>query len=189
MHQLPCKTPHVWHQLTYPHTLFPAPCLSLHCQGLDEVVDRVEVLTQLVADGQDVLAQQWATSLGRDYQVQAPPASTLLATHGSFCRTRMLRWPPWGLMAGAPHGAVPAVCCHQVSFVEACVALDRLKPAARAVRQLKLGAEFPNVEALYRQRSLARLVGKRLWPVALSYAGSEVSLQVFAGRRWWQASS
>lgn len=86
-------------------------------------------------------------------------------------------------------GAVPAVCCHQVSFVEACVALDRLKPAARAVRQLKLGAEFPNVEALYRQRSLARLVGKRLWPVALSYAGSEVSLQVCAGRRWWQASS
>jgi hypothetical protein len=60
------------------------------------------------------------------------------------------------------------------------VALDRLKPAARAVRQLKLGAEFPNVEALYRQRSLARLVGKRLWPVALSYAGSEVSLQVCA---------
>jgi hypothetical protein len=30
----------------------------------------VEVLTQLVADGQDTLAQQWATSLGKDYQVR-----------------------------------------------------------------------------------------------------------------------
>lgn len=69
----------------------------------------------------------------------------------------------------------------QVSFVEVCVALDRLKPAARAVRQLQLAAEFPTVEALYRQRSLARLMNKRLWPVALSYAGSDVSLQVIAG--------
>jgi hypothetical protein len=38
-------------------------------QGLGEAVDRCELLQQLVADGQDGLAQQWATSLGRDYQV------------------------------------------------------------------------------------------------------------------------
>lgn len=62
--------------------------------------------------------------------------------------------------------------------MEACVALDRLKPAARAVRQLGLQAEFPNIEALYRQRSLARLVGKRLWSVALSFVGSDTALQV-----------
>lgn len=49
----------------------PTCCVVLRAsQGLDEVVDRVEVLTQLVADGQDTLAQQWATSLGKDYQVQ-----------------------------------------------------------------------------------------------------------------------
>lgn len=58
------------------------------------------------------------------------------------------------------------------------MALDRLKPAARAVRQLQLGAEFPNVEAMYRQRSLSRLLTKRLWSVALSYAGNDGSLQV-----------
>lgn len=69
----------------------------------------------------------------------------------------------------------------QVEFIEACVALDKLKPAARAVRQLGLQAEFPNIEALYRQRSLARLVGKRLWSVALSFVGSDAALQV--GRR------
>jgi hypothetical protein len=57
------------------------------------------------------------------------------------------------------------------------VALD-LKPAARAVRQLQLGTEFPNVEAMYRQRSLSRLLTKRLWSVALSYAGNDGSLQV-----------
>jgi hypothetical protein len=66
-------------------------------------------------------------------------------------------------------------------FVEACVAQDRLKPAARAVRVLGLTAEFPNIESLYRQRSLARLVGKRLWQVALSFVGSDVGLQV---RSW-----
>lgn len=66
----------------------------------------------------------------------------------------------------------------QVTFVEACVALDRLKPAARGVRQLGLAAEFPNVESTYRQRSLARLVSKRLWQVALSFVGSDAALQV-----------
>jgi hypothetical protein len=70
----------------------------------------------------------------------------------------------------------PAVL--QVAFVEACVTLDRLKPAARAVRQLHLAAEFPNIEGLYRQRSLSRLMSKRLWPVALSYVGNDVALQV-----------
>lgn len=84
-------------------------------------------------------------------------------------------------------GSVPRPCrptqpCDalQVEFVEACITLDRLKPAARAVRQLGLQAEFPNIEALYRQRSLARLVGKRLWSVALSFVGSDIALQVRA---------
>jgi hypothetical protein len=65
----------------------------------------------------------------------------------------------------------------QIAFVEACVALDRLKPAARAVRQLQLASEFPNIEALYKQRSLSRLMQKRLWSVALSYAGNDTMLQ------------
>jgi hypothetical protein len=43
---------------------------------------------------------------------------------------------------------------------------------------LGLTAEFPTIESLYRQRSLARLVGKRLWQVALSFVGSDVALQV-----------
>lgn len=180
------------------------PCVC-HVQGLDEIVDRVEVLTQLVADGQDNLAQHWATRLGKDYQV--------------LCKTHPPTYPPpvgqscghWACVIPlAKHASVTALCqlqlCSsisphhhvqeptatsvmprlsvacaaalQVSFVEVCVALDRLKPAARAVRQLQLAAEFPNVEALYRQRSLARLMNKHLWPVALSYAGSDASLQV-----------
>jgi hypothetical protein len=39
-------------------------------QGLDEAIDKAEVITQLVVDGQDNLAQQWVTTLGRDYQVR-----------------------------------------------------------------------------------------------------------------------
>jgi len=84
---------------------------------------------------------------------------------------------PVCVIKAQPSGA-PAVCCMQIAFVEACLALDRLKPAARAVRQLGLVPEFPNVEAMYRQRSLTRLMNKRLWPVAQSYAGNDVALQV-----------
>lgn len=34
----------------------------------------------------------------------------------------------------------------QVAFVQACIALGRLKPAAKAVRALGLQEEFPDVE-------------------------------------------
>eukprot|EP00775_Hariotina_reticulata_P004540 gene4540-4792_t len=106
--------------------------LLMQFEGLSDHVNITELLSQLVADGAENLAQDWAATLGKDYQV---------------------------------------------AFVEACVALERLKPAARAVRQLGLTAEFPNIESLYRQRSLARLVGKRLWQVALSFVGSDTPLQ------------
>jgi len=76
------------------------------------------------------------------------------------------------------HPVAAACWLLQITFVEACVAFDRLKPAARAVRQLGLSADFPNIESLYRQRSLARLVGKRLWQVALSFVGNDTALQV-----------
>lgn len=39
-------------------------------QELDEAVDKSEVLGLLVADGQEALAERWAASLGRDYQVR-----------------------------------------------------------------------------------------------------------------------
>eukprot|EP00879_Flechtneria_rotunda_P029008 GHRR01031259.1.p1 GENE.GHRR01031259.1~~GHRR01031259.1.p1 ORF type:complete len:747 (+),score=261.21 GHRR01031259.1:313-2553(+) len=109
-----------------------AVLLLMQFEGLDESIDKAEVITQLVADGQENLGQQWAQSLGKDYQVM---------------------------------------------FVEACVELNRLKAAARAVRQLGLATEFPNVDALYRQRSLSRLVNRRLWQVALSFVGNDMPLQ------------
>jgi hypothetical protein len=85
-----------------------APTLALprarsppHQQGLDARADRTDTIGELIADGQDGLAERWAASLGRDYQA---------------------------------------------AFVEACVALDKLKPAARAVRALGLQEQFPDVE-------------------------------------------
>lgn len=165
-------------------------------QGLDEVVDRVEVLTQLVADGQDTLAQQWATSLGRDYQVGVlvftvcgdAAGGARVGRSDCWTATTLHTPPPMCRCARGDHTFVHLFCLHttlsqQISFVEACVALDRLKPAARAVRQLHLAAEFPNVEALYRQRSLSRLISRRLWSVAQSYAGNDVTLQVVAVER------
>jgi len=41
-------------------------------QGLCDHVDISEILTQLVADGAENLAQDWAATLGRDYQVGLP---------------------------------------------------------------------------------------------------------------------
>lgn len=38
-------------------------------QGVDDAVDKSEVITQLINDGQENLCQQWVISLGRDYQV------------------------------------------------------------------------------------------------------------------------
>eukprot|EP00877_Chromochloris_zofingiensis_P011233 jgi/Chrzof1/6363/Cz18g05220.t1 len=106
--------------------------LLMHFEGLDDHVDKASVLGLLVSEGQESLAEKWATGLGHDFQVV---------------------------------------------FVEACVALDRLKPASHAVRALGLQAEFPDVESLYKTRSLARLLDKRLWPVALSFVGNDAALQ------------
>ena len=66
---------------------------------------------------------------------------------------------------------------YQSVYVEQCIAQDRLKSAFIAVRTFRLEDEFPNVEGLYRQKTVARLLGKRLWAVASKVVGSDVSLQ------------
>ena len=92
---------------------------------------------------------------------------------------------------------------YQSVYVEQCIAQDRLKaafiavrcvvrscthdgqirpsPSAKtafiAVRTFGLEDEFPNVEGLYRQKTVTRLLGKRLWAVASKVVGSDVALQ------------
>ncbi len=73
--------------------------------------------------------------------------------------------------------------------MEQCIALDRLKAASRAVRAFSLKADFPDVEAMYRQRTLARLVQKRLWSVAATFVGSDPALRVSHYRFCWQCCS
>ncbi|KAK9829035.1 hypothetical protein WJX72_003549 [[Myrmecia] bisecta] len=65
----------------------------------------------------------------------------------------------------------------QVAFIEHCLAFDRLKEASKAVRHLGLQQEFPDVEQMYRQRSLARLVDKGLWSVAATFVGEDEAYQ------------
>lgn len=62
--------------------------------------------------------------------------------------------------------------------MEQCIATDRLKAACRAVRHLQLSDEFPDVEALYRHRTVTRLVDKQLWSVAATIVGTDNDLQV-----------
>jgi hypothetical protein len=89
------------------------------------------------------------------------------------------------ISAKAPSPIFPFPFCPethaQVAFIEACVAGEQLKAATHAVRVLGLGEAFPNIEALYRRRSLGRLLDKRLWPVALAFVGAEQELQVGGG--------
>lgn len=66
----------------------------------------------------------------------------------------------------------------QIDFVSQAVACDRLKCAASAVRTLGLGAEFPDIEAQCKLRSVARLVLKQLWGPAAAYVGTDERLQL-----------
>jgi len=65
----------------------------------------------------------------------------------------------------------------RAAFVRACVDTDRLKAAARAVQLFGLQREFPGAERAYRERSVARMAGRRLWPVALGFVRGDRGLQ------------
>ena len=51
-------------------------------------------------------------------------------------------------------------------YVSSCLQYGHLKSAARAVRDWQLQAEFPDVEAQYKRKTLERLANKGLWGVA-----------------------
>lgn len=96
-------------------------------------LDVPRVLRQLLVDGQDALALDWAATLGHE---------------------------------------------QRVTFVRLCLELDKFKTAPRAVRQLGLSQEFPDVQHMCNTNNMERLTNKRLWPVALRLAGTDRRLQV-----------
>jgi hypothetical protein len=61
--------------------------------------------------------------------------------------------------------------------VEHCIAQDRLKAAFMAVRMFDLDDDFPNVERAYREKTVSRLLGKRLWAVASNIVGNDEGLK------------
>lgn len=87
--------------------------------------------------------------------------------------------PPLPTTTHAPaHAhALPATCI-QIQYVSNCLTYQHLKSAARAVVEWELRPEFPDVEAQYKRRTLARLAGKGLWGVAATYVGEDAALQV-----------
>lgn len=77
---------------------------------------------------------------------------------------------------------LPHICvAPQIAFIEHCIAADRLKAAVGAVRRLRLSDVFPDIEATYRQRTVARLVDKGLWQVAATFVGGDNALQARLG--------
>lgn len=72
------------------------------------------------------------------------------------------------------HHAAPTATPHR----HHCTQADRLKAAARGVRLFGLRPDFPDVEDLYRSRTVQRLVDKRLWSVAATFVEGDRRLQV-----------
>ncbi|GAB4818833.1 hypothetical protein N2152v2_005879 [Parachlorella kessleri] len=65
----------------------------------------------------------------------------------------------------------------QVAYVTSCLQYGHLKSAARAVKDLGLQQEFPDVEAAYKRKTVDKLAAKGLWGVAATYVGDDPVLQ------------
>ncbi|CAL8463132.1 g2666 [Coccomyxa elongata] len=73
-----------------------------------------------------------------------------------------------------------AQCCgHQVkvALVERCISQGKLKNALQCAQKLGLEAEFPDLERLQREDTVARLCKKQLWPQACRYVKDNPQLQ------------
>ncbi|BDA47863.1 probable exonuclease mut-7 homolog at C-terminar half [Coccomyxa sp. Obi] len=73
-----------------------------------------------------------------------------------------------------------AQCCgHQVkvALVERCISQGNLKNAVHCAKRLGLEAEFPHLERLQKEDTLARLCKKQLWPQACRYVEDNPQLQ------------
>lgn len=66
----------------------------------------------------------------------------------------------------------------QSMVVQYCLRHDKLRSACRFVEDFELQGEFPDVRALYRAQTLAKLAGKGLWGVAAGVVQGDAALQV-----------
>lgn len=65
----------------------------------------------------------------------------------------------------------------QSAYVEACMLHDRLKAASKAVKTFNLVESYPNVEEVYKKRTLEKLVNKGIWGVASNFVGENDELR------------
>lgn len=70
----------------------------------------------------------------------------------------------------------------QVLLTDTLIAQDRLKAANQAVKVFKLEATFPDVESQYHFKTVTKLIGKKLWSVAIQFAGQDQDLQTMVLR-------
>jgi hypothetical protein len=104
-------------------------CTPCCLQGLDEAVDKAEVITQLVADGQDNLAQLWVTALGRDYQVRGGTNACSHSSSSSSSRRMLMYCQSATHAAGATARQLHAVASSSgvfcaLEFVALCATLS-----------------------------------------------------------------
>ncbi len=65
----------------------------------------------------------------------------------------------------------------QVALVKHCIERGKLKNALQAAKALGLEAEFPDLERMQREDTLASLSKKQLWPQACHYVKDDRQLQ------------
>jgi hypothetical protein len=117
--------------------------------------------------------------------VPLPPVATAVATTTSTTTTSaddqidaaLTHLVDEGQEALAERWAASLPRARRAAFVRACIATDRLKAAARAVQAFGLQREFPGADRAYREKSVARMAERRLWPVALGFVRGDRGLQ------------
>lgn len=65
----------------------------------------------------------------------------------------------------------------QVALVERCISQKKLKNALHCAQRLGLDADFPDLERLQREDTVARLCKKQLWPQACRHVEDNPQLQ------------
>ncbi len=62
-------------------------------------------------------------------------------------------------------------------YIQQCIQRGRLEEASRLTRAWNLYAEFPDVGRMAAHRCLARMMDKKLWGVASTFAANDQALQ------------
>ncbi|KAL0026716.1 hypothetical protein WJX79_006852 [Trebouxia sp. C0005] len=162
-----------------------ASCLFTKCCCVEHARLAVKVAQAFSIQWQDVEDQQQCKAfiqvLLKEKSLYTPAVGLLLhfaeLQEGTDISQALKGLVEDGQLGLAQRWADTLPCSFQIGLINHCVNVDRLKEAVRLVRHLKLQQTFPDIDDMYKQRTLARLIEKEQWAVAATYAGQDKNCQ------------